>query len=115
MCALKGANEGQLAFLEDREQGMYPRRIVIGCHNQTLCPHQATGILPAAGLPEDVKTTNMSPDQTSLGPCCGNLIDCIDTTEWSGNKLPDEIDIVFFLDDMLTDPTGLVVRPEHHG
>ena len=93
---------------------MHPAGIVVRFHDHPLRADDAAGVLPGAGLAEDVEAADVPAHQRTLAVFVRNAVHRRHVALGRGGELGDELDIPFLFDGMLDHPRRVLVGLEHH-
>ena len=86
------------------EQLVDPGRVVVGLHDQPLDADQAGGVLPGAGLAENVEAADVAAHQPPLAEGLGDAVDRRHVALRGRHVLADQVDVAFLFDQRLDDP-----------
>ncbi len=76
---------------------------------------QAGGVLPGAGLPEDVEAADIRADQSAIAAVASRGLYHLYIAQRGCAVLPDEINVALLLDQRLHNPGALRIGRQYHG
>ena len=94
---------------------MHPLRIPMSREVHFTSAGQTACILPATGLPKELKPGNDPLDDAFLSEVLSLAIDFLPIAECNRGVLAKNIDVSFFFDERFENPFGILVALENHG